>query len=106
MLTGELPLGHFASPSRRVGSDPALDAVVLRAMAKDTQHRYQSVRDVRAGMAAATVVGDSVITTTHRAAGQTIASELFLSIGSVLTGLTGCYFLVLASVAFYVLSQV
>ena len=51
MLTGELPLGHFEPPSQRIGSDPNLDAVVLRAMSRDRDQRYQRARDVQAGMA-------------------------------------------------------
>ncbi|MDA1229429.1 MAG: serine/threonine-protein kinase [Planctomycetota bacterium] len=98
MLTGELPLGHFAPPSRRIGSDPAFDAVVLRAMARDAQQRYQCVRDVRAGIAAATAGGNSVLASKYRATWQTTASELFLSIGSIFAGLVGCCVLLVAFV--------
>ena len=41
MLTGELPLGRFAPPSRKVQIDVRLDEVVLRALEKEPQHRYQ-----------------------------------------------------------------
>jgi hypothetical protein len=53
MLTGELPLGHFAPPSRRSGSDPALDEVVLQAMARDRLHRHQEARDLQNRLTAA-----------------------------------------------------
>ena len=41
MLTGELPLGRFAPPSRRVTIDVRLDEVVLRALEKAPEQRYQ-----------------------------------------------------------------
>ena len=42
MLTGELPLGKFAPPSsRKVEVDVRLDDVVLRALEKDPERRYQ-----------------------------------------------------------------
>jgi len=41
MLTGELPIGRFEPPSRRVpGLDRRLDAVVERGLAKDPDARY------------------------------------------------------------------
>jgi tetratricopeptide (TPR) repeat protein/predicted Ser/Thr protein kinase len=41
MLTGELPLGKFAPPSRQVEVDVRLDEVVLRALEKEPDRRYQ-----------------------------------------------------------------
>jgi serine/threonine protein kinase len=41
MLTGELPLGRFAPPSRKVQVDVRLDEVVLRALEKEPERRYQ-----------------------------------------------------------------
>jgi serine/threonine protein kinase len=41
MLTGELPLGRFASPSQKVRIDVRLDDVVLRALEKEPARRYQ-----------------------------------------------------------------
>jgi serine/threonine protein kinase/uncharacterized membrane protein len=41
MLTGELPLGKFAPPSKKVQIDVRLDEVVLRAMEKKPELRYQ-----------------------------------------------------------------
>jgi hypothetical protein len=48
MLTGELPLGRFALPSQKAPVDPHLDEVVLRALEKDLDRRYQQVADLRA----------------------------------------------------------
>jgi predicted Ser/Thr protein kinase len=41
MLTGELPLGRFAPPSHKVRIQERLDAVVLRALAREPEQRYQ-----------------------------------------------------------------
>ncbi len=53
MLTGELPLGKFAPPSERargVRVDVRLDEVVLRALAKEPELRYQQVSEVKSGV--------------------------------------------------------
>ena len=47
MLTGELPLGKFAPPSRKVKIDVRLDDVVLRALEKEPELRYQQASEVR-----------------------------------------------------------
>ena len=47
MLTGELPLGKFAPPSRQVRIDVRLDEVVLRALEKQPEQRYQQVSEVK-----------------------------------------------------------
>ena len=47
LLTGELPLGHFAPPSRKVRVDVRLDEVVLRALEKEPERRYQHAVEVK-----------------------------------------------------------
>jgi predicted Ser/Thr protein kinase len=47
MLTGELPLGKFAPPSRKVEVDVRLDEVVLHALEKEPELRYQHASDVK-----------------------------------------------------------
>jgi predicted Ser/Thr protein kinase len=48
MLTGELPLGKFGPPSsRKVEVDVRLDDVVLRALEKDPERRYQHASQVK-----------------------------------------------------------
>jgi hypothetical protein len=47
LLTGELPLGRFAPPSGKVRVDVRLDEVVLRALEKEPELRYQSAGAVR-----------------------------------------------------------
>ncbi len=43
MLTGELPLGKFQPPSQKFDSDPRLDEVVIHALEKEPDRRYQQV---------------------------------------------------------------
>jgi predicted Ser/Thr protein kinase len=68
MLTGELPLGRFAPPSEKVQIDVRLDEVVLRALEKEPDRRYQTAAQVK------TVVEEIVTTqpsqTTPLEAGQ------------------------------------
>jgi hypothetical protein len=47
MLTGELPLGRFAPPSQKAQVDVRLDEVVLRALEKEPERRYQHASDVK-----------------------------------------------------------
>ena len=46
MLTGELPIGRFAPPSRKVQIDVRLDEVVLRALEKEPERRYQQASEL------------------------------------------------------------
>jgi serine/threonine protein kinase len=47
MLTGELPLGRFDPPSKKVEVDIRLDEVVLRALEKEPERRYQQASEVK-----------------------------------------------------------
>ena len=47
MLTGELPLGKFQPPSRKVQVDVRLDEVVLHALEKEPERRYQQASQVK-----------------------------------------------------------
>lgn len=47
MLTGELPLGKFATPSQKVQVDVRLDEVVLRTLEKEPARRYQQASQVK-----------------------------------------------------------
>jgi serine/threonine protein kinase len=47
MLTGELPLGKFQPPSRKVQVDVRLDEVVLHALEKEPDRRYQHASEVK-----------------------------------------------------------
>ena len=46
MLTGEVPAGVFEAPSLRANIDGRLDEVVMRALARDPDKRFQSASEV------------------------------------------------------------
>ena len=43
MLTGEVPMGSFEAPSEKESVDNRLDSVVLKAMAREPERRYQQI---------------------------------------------------------------
>jgi hypothetical protein len=47
MLTGDVPVGRFAPPSAKARIDVRLDEVVLRALAKEPERRYQHASQVK-----------------------------------------------------------
>jgi predicted Ser/Thr protein kinase len=47
LLTGQVPMGNFPRPSEKVQVDVRLDRVVLRAMAREPERRYQHAGQVR-----------------------------------------------------------
>ena len=47
MLTGELPVGRFAPPSRKVEIDVRLDEVVLRTLEQEPGLRYQHASEIK-----------------------------------------------------------
>jgi tRNA A-37 threonylcarbamoyl transferase component Bud32 len=47
MLTGELPLGRFPPPSKKVPVDVRLDEVVLRSLEREPAQRYQHASEVK-----------------------------------------------------------
>jgi len=47
MLTGELPIGRFAPPSRKTPLDERVDQIVLRALEKERELRQQSANEVK-----------------------------------------------------------
>ena len=46
MLTGELPLGHFPLPSQKAHTDARLDKVVMRALEKEPDRRFQQASEI------------------------------------------------------------
>jgi serine/threonine protein kinase len=59
MLTGELPLGKFAAPSRKVQVDVRLDEVVLRALEKEPERRFQQASQVKTAVETITGTAES-----------------------------------------------
>jgi tRNA A-37 threonylcarbamoyl transferase component Bud32 len=47
LLTGRIPMGRFDPPSKKVGVDVRLDDVVLRALEREPERRYQHASDVK-----------------------------------------------------------
>ena len=47
MLTGQLPIGRFQPPSKKVQVDVRLDEIVLRSLESEPDRRYQHASDVR-----------------------------------------------------------
>ena len=63
MLTGELPIGRFAPPSKKVQIDVRLDEVVLRALEKEPDLRYQQASEIKSRV-------ETIVTTPLRATGS------------------------------------
>ena len=50
MLTGQVPMGRFDPPSKKVRVDVRLDEVVLHALEQEPSRRYQQVSEVRSNV--------------------------------------------------------
>ena len=59
MLTGELPIGRFEPPSKKVQIDVRLDEVVLRSLETTPERRYQHASDVKTGVESITDAKDT-----------------------------------------------
>jgi serine/threonine protein kinase len=71
MLTGDLPIGKFPPPSRNVQVDVRLDDVVLRALEKEPERRYQQASQVRTDVEA---IASSALPCLATSAGSTPGS--------------------------------
>ena len=60
MLTGELPLGRFAPPSKKVQIDVRLDEIVMRALENKPELRYQHASEVKTDVQTITGVSPAV----------------------------------------------
>jgi tRNA A-37 threonylcarbamoyl transferase component Bud32/capsular polysaccharide biosynthesis protein len=94
MLTGELPLGRFAPPSRKVQVDVRLDDVVLRALEKEPELRYQQASQFKTQVETISAGGTSqpvAAKTDPRAIGKnlTLAGAIALAV-FVLTVIATC----------------
>jgi tRNA A-37 threonylcarbamoyl transferase component Bud32 len=83
MLTGELPLGNFQPPSQKVQIDVRFDEVVLHALEKEPERRYQEASQVK------TAVETIASTTAATADAEMLTREILerdytLDIGSCL----------------------
>ena len=64
MLTGELPIGRFAAPSKKVEIDVRLDEVVLRTLEKEPQRRYQHASQIKSDVQSITSTSDPALART------------------------------------------
>lgn len=109
MLTGDLPLGKFPPPSRKVHVDVRLDDVVLRALENDPERRYQNASEVKqrveniAGDATAAAVPDNRPRTPQ---GTVILAATPSPWGLFRIALAGVGALVVAMVALYFMRSV
>lgn len=78
MLTGELPLGRFEPPSRKVRVDVRLDEVVLKALEKEPERRYQRAGEVREDVTRVTSVASFMPTVVTPAGGRPRRSRRLL----------------------------
>ncbi len=53
LLTGELPLGRFAPPSKKSAVDARIDEIVMRTLERERELRFQTVDEVKTQMQAA-----------------------------------------------------
>ncbi len=109
MLTGELPLGRFAPPSKKVQVDVRLDEVVLRALEKEPERRYQHASEVKTDVEAVAGTQQRVYAPLFSQKSATVAGEQPLSparlkipaIGLIVVGALHAACLLLAGVALW-----
>ncbi|WP_261344255.1 protein kinase domain-containing protein [Stieleria varia] len=75
MLTGQIPAGHFAPPSKKVQIDVRLDEVVLRSLSSEPHLRYQQVSDVKHDVDSIVNGGDEVAATPFSSASASSGSS-------------------------------
>jgi hypothetical protein len=98
MLTGELPLGKFQPPSNKVSIDVRLDDVVLRALAKEPERRYQQASALRtevetiAGTQGAVSAGPGAAAATKE--GASLSSAHFSRLALVGVGWAALFFVI------------
>ena len=66
LLTGELPLGKFQPPSKKVQMDVRLDEIVLRALEKEPERRYQQASEVKTHVETVAATAAPRVRTTDR----------------------------------------
>ena len=85
MLTGELPLGKFAPPSRKVEVDVRLDEVVLRSLEKEPERRYQQASEVKTALETISATAAPTPADAQALAREVLGRDYVLDIGSCLS---------------------
>jgi tRNA A-37 threonylcarbamoyl transferase component Bud32 len=70
MLTGELPLGRFAPPSHKAAIEEGVDPIVLRALAREPENRYQWASEMKKDLEALAAGQPRAIGMSEQAAGR------------------------------------
>ncbi len=106
MLTGDLPLGRFAPPSRRSGVDARIDEVLFRALETDPDLRYQSAgalkSDIQSGGEAGAVAAAraELIHRPSPLASKELRKRVMApAIGLIVVGVLQCVFLAAVAIA-------
>jgi serine/threonine protein kinase len=84
MLTGEVPMGRFEPPSKRVHVDVRLDEVVLRALKREPARRYQQASDVKTDVESFTTSSAKKQTRTPPRPSQTERPVVAMEVGTIL----------------------
>ena len=104
MLTGELPIGRFAPPSKKVQVDARLDEVVLRTLENEPELRYQQASEVKADVETITK-GPGDVQFKQREESAVASQEILArikppAIGLLLAGIINCLSFVAAPALF------
>ena len=75
MLTGELPLGRFAPPSKKVQIDVRLDEVVLRTLENKPDLRYQKASELKTELESITGIFEKLPANIQQAFGYEYRSK-------------------------------
>jgi hypothetical protein len=98
MLTGELPLGRFQPPSKKVEIDVRLDDVVLRSLEREPERRYQQASSVKSDLEGITrgsfaPSGPEASVPAFRPAAQAAAVPVLAIAGFAMMLLAGMFFI-------------
>lgn len=96
MLTGELPIGKFEVPSRKVQIDVRIDDVVMKTLEREPSKRYQRVSEV--GTAVSEIMSGTYrrVSSSGRYSNMSVASLVLSLIPLAITQLLGIIFGILA----------
>jgi predicted Ser/Thr protein kinase len=92
MLTGELPMGRFEPPSKKLQVDVRVDEVVLKSLERNPEKRYQTVGAVKTdveGITSGIAASDPAVTSPEPAVQRrdapplTIPAELLMLVAAI-----------------------
>lgn len=95
MLTGEIPMGRFDPPSRYSSASTRVDEVVLRALERSPERRYQRASEVKSDLEAVGTARNEFDSPVREALAPTISIPAVGSVALFLVGLVPCSILAL-----------